>query len=175
MCLPENYQMKYYIYHILLWPNITFLAVVLTHRNIGLATKLMTAAQNAMASLALSMHVSIHVRRSNHAAFNLHAWLQDPRRELKAKYYADGEDAYEIRKKHKGRQISHSPRHNHHHQHASRRCSSGEVVLPATNSGASGSSSDGIFLGDLARSKIEVIFCVITGWFCAYIVWMSPE
>lgn len=77
-CLPENYQMKYYLYHILSWPqllyvaedyngrivgyvlakmeeetnechgHITSLAVLRTHRKLGLATKLMTAAQNAM-------------------------------------------------------------------------------------------------------------------------------
>ncbi|GFZ00598.1 acyl-CoA N-acyltransferases (NAT) superfamily protein [Actinidia rufa] len=77
-CLPENYQMKYYFYHILSWPqllyvaedyggkivgyvlakmeeetsechgHITSLAVLRTHRKLGLATKLMTAAQNAM-------------------------------------------------------------------------------------------------------------------------------
>ncbi|CAI7889977.1 unnamed protein product, partial [Closterium sp. NIES-53] len=74
MCLPENYQMKYYLYHILSWPqllyvaedynkkivgyvlakmeeestecrgHITSLAVSRTHRKLGLATKLMTAA-----------------------------------------------------------------------------------------------------------------------------------
>lgn len=77
-CLPENYQMKYYFYHILSWPqllyvaedyngkivgyvlakmeeettechgHITSLAVLRTHRKLGLATKLMSAAQNAM-------------------------------------------------------------------------------------------------------------------------------
>lgn len=77
-CLPENYQMKYYFYHILSWPqllyvaedyngkivgyvlakmeedssechgHITSLAVLRTHRKLGLATKLMIAAQNAM-------------------------------------------------------------------------------------------------------------------------------
>jgi len=77
-CLPENYQMKYYLYHILSWPqllyvaedyngrivgyvlakmeeetnechgHITSLAVLRTHRKLGIATKLMTAAQNAM-------------------------------------------------------------------------------------------------------------------------------
>lgn len=77
-CLPENYQMKYYFYHILSWPqllyvaedyngrivgyvlakmeeesnechgHITSLAVLRTHRKLGLATKLMNAAQSAM-------------------------------------------------------------------------------------------------------------------------------
>ena len=73
--LPENYQMKYYLYHILSWPqllyvaedvdrkivgyvlakmeedaaephgHITSLAVLRTHRKLGLATKLMSAAR----------------------------------------------------------------------------------------------------------------------------------
>ena len=77
--LPENYAMKYYMYHILSWPqllyvaeeevhgrivgyvlakmeedaaethgHITSLAVLRTHRKLGIATKLMTAAQRAM-------------------------------------------------------------------------------------------------------------------------------
>lgn len=84
MCLPENYQMKYYLYHILSWPqllyvaedyngrivgyvlakmeeesnechgHITSLAVLRTHRKLGLATKLMTAAQAAMEQVTQS-------------------------------------------------------------------------------------------------------------------------
>lgn len=86
MCLPENYQMKYYLYHILSWPqllyvaedyngrivgyvlakmeeesnechgHITSLAVLRTHRKLGLATKLMTAAQAAMEQVSRSLH-----------------------------------------------------------------------------------------------------------------------
>jgi ribosomal protein S18 acetylase RimI-like enzyme len=26
-CLPENYQMKYYLYHILSWPQLSYVAV----------------------------------------------------------------------------------------------------------------------------------------------------
>ncbi|KAL5062013.1 hypothetical protein RYX36_023750 [Vicia faba] len=77
-CLPENYQMKYYLYHILSWLQLlyitedydgrivdyilakmeedtndchryfTSLAVIRTHQKLGIATKLMTAAQNTM-------------------------------------------------------------------------------------------------------------------------------
>lgn len=25
-CLPENYQMKYYFYHLLSWPNLSYVA-----------------------------------------------------------------------------------------------------------------------------------------------------
>ena len=72
-CLPENYNLKYYLYHILSWPqllyvaedakgkvvgyvlakmeededpahgHITSLSVLRTHRKCGLATKLMTS------------------------------------------------------------------------------------------------------------------------------------
>eukprot|EP00878_Enallax_costatus_P015894 GHUV01016662.1.p1 GENE.GHUV01016662.1~~GHUV01016662.1.p1 ORF type:complete len:110 (+),score=26.41 GHUV01016662.1:166-495(+) len=76
LCLPENYQLKYYFYHILSWPqllqvaedyngkivgyvlakmeeeatdpvhgHITSLAVARTHRKMGIAAKLMTAAR----------------------------------------------------------------------------------------------------------------------------------
>ena len=104
LCLPENYQMKYYFYHILSWPqllyvaedyngkivgyvlakmeeesstaechgHITSLAVLRTHRKLGLATKLMTAAQNAMELVFGADHVALHVRKSNRAAFNLY-------------------------------------------------------------------------------------------------------
>merc|ERR1711968_436938 len=77
-CLPENYQMKYYLYHVLSWPqllfcaedynkkivgyvlakmeedaevphgHITSLAVLRSHRKLGIAAKLMTAAQESM-------------------------------------------------------------------------------------------------------------------------------
>jgi len=75
-CLPENYQMKYYLYHGLSWPqlsyvaedhkgrivgyvlakmeedaaephgHITSLAVLRSHRRLGLANKLMDQSRN---------------------------------------------------------------------------------------------------------------------------------
>eukprot|EP00854_Cymbomonas_tetramitiformis_P010293 gene10293-12175_t len=149
-CLPENYQMKYYFYHILSWPQLlyvaedynkqivgyvlakmdeedndvpnghmTSLAVLRSHRKLGLATRLMTHAQFAMKTdyansfsfLGLSDHVScnsqvfgaeyvsLHVRKSNRAA--LHLYKQTLGYEvngIEAKYYADNEDAYDMRK-----------------------------------------------------------------------------
>ncbi|KAL4565176.1 hypothetical protein LXL04_029261 [Taraxacum kok-saghyz] len=123
-CLPENYQMKYYFYHILSWPqllyvaedyggkivgyvlakmeeettechgHITSLAVLRTHRKLGLATKLMAAAQNAMEQVFGAEYVSLHVRKSNRAAFNLYTeTLGYKIHDMEAKYYADGEDA----------------------------------------------------------------------------------
>ena len=100
--LPENYQMKYYLYHILSWPqllyvaedvggrivgyvlakmeedapephgHITSLAVLRTHRKLGLATRLMSAAQRAMLDVFNAAYCSLHVRQSNTAAFHLY-------------------------------------------------------------------------------------------------------
>ncbi|CAL9004243.1 unnamed protein product [Prunus brigantina] len=135
-CLPENYQMKYYLYHILSWPqllyvaedyngrivgyvlakmeeesnechgHITSLAVLRTHRKLGLATKLMSAAQNAMEQVFAAEYVSLHVRKSNRAAFNLYTeTLGYKIHDVEAKYYADGEDAYDMRKELKGKKV----------------------------------------------------------------------
>lgn len=129
LCLPENYQMKYYLYHILSWPqllyvaedynkkivgyvlakmeeestechgHITSLAVLRTHRKLGLATKLMTAAQRAMQEVFGAEYVSLHVRKSNRAAFHLYTETLGYRiNDIEAKYYADSEDAYDMRK-----------------------------------------------------------------------------
>eukprot|EP00850_Spirogloea_muscicola_P022779 SM000311S11925 [mRNA] locus=s311:94696:96670:- [translate_table: standard] len=139
MCLPENYQMKYYLYHILSWPqllyvaedynkkivgyvlakmdeesaephgHITSLAVLRTHRKLGLATKLMSAARESLSPLCLHQsamgevfgaeYVSLHVRKSNRAAFHLYTeTLGYKIHDIEAKYYADNEDAYDMRK-----------------------------------------------------------------------------
>jgi len=131
-CLPENYQMKYYFYHILSWPqllhvaeedngkivgyvlakmedevaegglqhgHITSLAVLRSHRKLGLATKLMLAAERAMVESFEAQYVSLHVRRSNRAAIALYTrTLGFDVHDIEAKYYADGEDAYDMRK-----------------------------------------------------------------------------
>lgn len=131
-CLPENYQMKYYFYHILSWPqllhvaedqrgrivgyvlakmeddvedgtaqhgHITSLAVLRSHRKLGLATKLMRAAERAMVDCFDAEYVSLHVRRSNRAAIGLYTTtLGFAIHDVEAKYYADAEDAYDMRK-----------------------------------------------------------------------------
>ncbi|EXB95301.1 N-alpha-acetyltransferase 11 [Morus notabilis] len=170
-CLPENYQMKYYLYHILSWPqllyvaedyngrivgyvlakmeeesnechgHITSLAVLRTHRKLGLATKLMSAAQNAMEQVFGAEYVSLHVRKSNRAAFNLYTeTLGYKIHDVEAKYYADGEDAYDMRKELKGKKShghghgghghghgqGHGHHHHHHHEHGGG-CCSGEA------------------------------------------------
>ena len=133
MCLPENYNMRYYYYHILSWPHllmvaedagkvvgyvlakmaddeeesagkpphghITSLSVLRTHRKLGLATKLMNAAQDMMRDVYSAHYVSLHVRKSNTAAFHLYSQtLKYNIEKLEVAYYADGEDAYEMRK-----------------------------------------------------------------------------
>lgn len=135
LCLPENYQLQIYLYHIISWPQllyvaedynnkivgyvlakleeeddaserrgqITSLAVLRTHRKLGLATKLMMAAHNAMEHVFGAERVFLHVRKSNQAACNLYTKrLGYKIYGLEGKYYADGEDAYVMRKMLKG-------------------------------------------------------------------------
>lgn len=129
-CLPENYQMKYYLYHALSWPqlsyvaedekgrivgyvlakmeedcddnphgHITSLAVKRSHRRLGIAQKLMNQASRAMVQCFGAKYVSLHVRRSNRAALNLYtSSLQFEVSEVEPKYYADGEDAYAMKR-----------------------------------------------------------------------------
>ncbi|XP_014485364.1 PREDICTED: N-alpha-acetyltransferase 10 isoform X2 [Dinoponera quadriceps] len=109
-CLPENYQMKYYLYHALSWPqlsyvaedekgrivgyvlakmeedcednphgHITSLAVKRSHRRLGIAQKLMNQASRAMVEC-------------------FGANLQFEVSEVEPKYYADGEDAYAMKR-----------------------------------------------------------------------------
>ena len=128
-CLPENYNLKYYFYHILSWPqllyvaedhkgkavgyvlakmeeddvpphgHITSLSVLRTHRKCGLATKLMRSSHERMVETFDAAHVALHVRRSNRAAFHLYSQTLDYAiRDVEKGYYADGEDAYDMRK-----------------------------------------------------------------------------
>merc|ERR1712228_130456 len=128
-CLPENYQMKYYFYHILSWPqlphvaedynkkivgyvlakmeedtdevhgHITSLAVARTHRKLGIASKLMRASIAAMEECFNAEHVSLHVRYTNRAAFTLYSQtLGFEIHDIEKGYYADKEDAYDMRK-----------------------------------------------------------------------------
>ncbi|XP_017469739.1 PREDICTED: N-alpha-acetyltransferase daf-31 [Rhagoletis zephyria] len=132
LCLPENYQMKYYFYHGLTWPqlsyvaeddkgnivgyvlakmeepepgeeskhgHITSLAVKRSYRRLGLAQKLMNQASQAMVECFDAQYVSLHVRKSNRAALNLYTdSLKFKIIEIEPKYYADGEDAYAMRR-----------------------------------------------------------------------------
>ena len=79
--------------------HITSLSVLRTHRKCGLATKLMTASHNRMTESFDAHHVALHVRKSNRAAFHLYSQTLDYEiRDVERGYYADGEDAYDMRK-----------------------------------------------------------------------------
>ncbi|KAN0015455.1 hypothetical protein ACTFIU_008186 [Dictyostelium citrinum] len=125
-CLPENYQMKYYLYHFLTWPqtsfvaeddkgnvvgyvlakidenepkrgHITSLAVLRSQRKLGIATKLMKQAEVALLEVYDADSVSLHVRKSNRAAFSLyHEVLKFKIDEIEKEYYGDKEDAYSM-------------------------------------------------------------------------------
>uniref|UniRef100_A0AC34Q5Z3 N-terminal amino-acid N(alpha)-acetyltransferase NatA n=1 Tax=Panagrolaimus sp. JU765 TaxID=591449 RepID=A0AC34Q5Z3_9BILA len=130
LCLPENYQLKYYMYHLLSWPqlsyvaedfkgsivgyvlakmeedsdeephgHITSLAVKRSHRRLGLAQKLMNLTARAMIENFNAHFVSLHVRISNRAAFSLYKdTLKFSIFDREPKYYADGEDAYAMKR-----------------------------------------------------------------------------
>ncbi|MCP9262446.1 N-alpha-acetyltransferase 11 [Dirofilaria immitis] len=130
LCLPENYQMKYYFYHALSWPqlsyvaeddkgnivgyvlakmeeeaddephgHITSLAVKRSYRRLGLAQKLMDQTARAMIETFNARYVSLHVRVSNRAALNLYQnTLKFEISDIEPKYYADGEDAYAMKR-----------------------------------------------------------------------------
>ncbi len=79
--------------------HITSLAVLRPYRKLGLAAKLMEQANHAMHETYGSQFCSLHVRRSNRAA--LHLYRQSMGFEevgVELKYYADGEDAFSMRK-----------------------------------------------------------------------------
>jgi hypothetical protein len=79
--------------------HITSLSVLRTHRKLGLATMLMTGSQRAMVECHGAKYCSLHVRKGNFAAFHLYKdTLKFDVASVEAKYYADGEDAYEMRK-----------------------------------------------------------------------------
>jgi peptide alpha-N-acetyltransferase len=127
-CLPENYAMKYYLYHQLNWPqllhvaenakgqivgyvlakiddddgplhgHITSLAVLRTHRKMGIATKLMRQAHKRMQESFGAVNCTLHVRYTNRAAHHLYkTTLGYEQFDIEKGYYADGEDAYAMR------------------------------------------------------------------------------
>merc|ERR1739840_33161 len=77
----------------------TSLAVKRSHRRLGLAQKLMDQASRAMVESFNAKYVSLHVRKSNRAALHLYQQtLKFAVSEIEPKYYADGEDAYAMRR-----------------------------------------------------------------------------
>ncbi|PFX17209.1 N-alpha-acetyltransferase 10 [Stylophora pistillata] len=79
--------------------HITSLAVKRSHRRLGLAQKLMEQASRAMVECFNAQYVSLHVRKSNRAALHLYnKTLGFSISEIEPKYYADGEDAYAMKR-----------------------------------------------------------------------------
>merc|ERR1711993_6585 len=71
----------------------------LYYRRLGLAQKLMDQTARAMVETFNAKYVSLHVRKSNRAALNLYKTaLKFQISEIEPKYYADGKDAYAMRR-----------------------------------------------------------------------------
>lgn len=130
-CLPENYNLRYYLYHILSWPqllyvsedmnkktvgyvlgkmddeeeaqkshgHITSLAVLRTHRKLGVASAVMRATMREMDKEYKANYCSLHVRKTNDAALHLYQETLGFRcAEVDEKYYVDDEDAFHMKK-----------------------------------------------------------------------------
>ncbi|KAG5509511.1 hypothetical protein JKF63_06216 [Porcisia hertigi] len=129
-CLPENYNLRYYYYHILSWPqllyvqqdynrntvgyvlgkmddeevadkkhgHITSLAVLRSHRKLGIASRVMRATMKEMDAEYGAHYCSLHVRKTNDAALHLYQDTLNFRCVgVEEKYYMDGEDAYHMK------------------------------------------------------------------------------
>lgn len=78
--------------------HITSLAVLRPYRKMGLAHRLMHCAHAAMKDTFEAQYASLHVRKSNTAAKHLYIEsLGYDIHDIEAKYYADAEDAYDMR------------------------------------------------------------------------------
>jgi peptide alpha-N-acetyltransferase len=78
--------------------HITSLSVLRTHRKLGIATKLMQAAHHQMKTVYNCHYCSLRVRVSNRAAITLYqSILGYEIRFTEQGYYADKEDAYDMR------------------------------------------------------------------------------
>ena len=78
--------------------HITSLSVLGTHRKRRIATALTRRSQREMAYVFDAEYVSLHVRKSNRAAYHLYSvTLAYAVNDVEKGYYADGEDAYDMR------------------------------------------------------------------------------
>lgn len=78
--------------------HITSLAVLRSYRKMGIANMLMVCAHNAMKETFSAKYSSLHVRKSNAAAKHLYTQkLGYDIHAIEPKYYADAEDAYDMR------------------------------------------------------------------------------
>ena len=78
--------------------HITSISVLRPYRKLGIATKLMRASNYAMQTVYDAEFCSLHVRVTNRAAISLYKdVLGFDIMQVEEKYYADGEDAYDMR------------------------------------------------------------------------------
>lgn len=79
--------------------HVTSLSVMRTYRRQGIAEKLMRQALYSLTETFKAEYVSLHVRKSNRAALHLYRdTLQFEVLSIEKSYYADGEDAYSMKK-----------------------------------------------------------------------------
>ncbi|KAK1442816.1 N-acetyltransferase Ard1 like protein [Babesia gibsoni] len=123
----ENYQMKYYFYHLLSWPQLTNIAVtpsgkvcgysmakleedieraghvtavgiLRSYRGLGIASTLIRLTQEPMAAVYGCDAVYLYVRVTNWAAFSLYKnKLGYSIDEVVKEYFYDKEDAYSMK------------------------------------------------------------------------------
>lgn len=129
-CLPENYNLRYFYYHILSWPqllyvqqdyhrntvgyvmgkmddeesaekrhgHITSVAVLRSHRKLGIASRVMRATMKEMDKEYQAHFCSLHVRETNEAALHLYQDTLNFRcAGVEEKYYVDEENAYHMK------------------------------------------------------------------------------
>lgn len=78
--------------------HITSLAVLKTHRKCGLASQMMRLAHTRIEECFDGEFCSLHVRYTNRAAFHLYSsTLSYKVDDIERGYYADGEDAYDMK------------------------------------------------------------------------------
>ena len=78
--------------------HITSLSVVRTHRKLGIATRLMRAAHYQMINVYHCKQCSLRVRVTNRAAIALYKGVLGYEiADVDKSYYADGEDAYDMK------------------------------------------------------------------------------
>ncbi|KAK9455575.1 acyl-CoA N-acyltransferase [Dipodascopsis uninucleata] len=79
--------------------HVTSLSVMRTYRRMGIAAKLMRLSLRGLAECYNAKYVSLHVRKSNRAALHLYRdTLKFEVTDIEKSYYADGEDAYAMKK-----------------------------------------------------------------------------
>eukprot|EP00835_Amoeboradix_gromovi_P001719 NODE_84_length_22349_cov_0.357888.p12 type:complete len:138 gc:universal NODE_84_length_22349_cov_0.357888:896-1309(+) len=123
--LPENYTVKYFGYHLMLWPQLSFvclvdgkvagyclgkieeddrfhghitsLAVHPQYRRLGIAKRLITLSVMQMRDTWQTKGVYLHVRISNKNAQGLYEQIGFKLERLEKSYYQDGEDAISMK------------------------------------------------------------------------------